>query len=559
MMKTVDLTPFGFTPTESLVYTTLLRLGPTTGYAVALASHLARANVYGALEGLVTRGAATRASPTRPVRYRPTDPQALLAHLATLQGEALDRLARGLRDASHPGEPVTKEVGGARAVANLILQLVARAERRVEGVLAAELWRPTLPAWRHAARSGGASVELRIAGDVPSGAEEIVSGSVAADAPTILVVDEAQTVVTVGAGDAIAGVWSSHPLIVMLARKAVGIVAVLILAAAAACRAPEIPVEQRYPAGSSFRAQYRVVDGTRLRMIDTGRGTPVVFIHGFGASLYSWRTTLAPVLGAGYRVIAFDNRGFGFSDKPAPKEGGEPRYTNAAYARLVVALLDSLDLPSVVLVGHSMGGAIAAEVALRYPARVRGLVLIDAAGFGVRWPPVLKVGRWPGAGGVASTLRGRWITERVLRSTYADPSKVTEEDVDQYYAPVAEAGYGRALRGVLRQFRFDTLVGRLGALAAPTLVVWGAEDRWIPVRDGSRLATGLPRGAFVIVPRTGHAAAEESPDEVNALLITFLKEGLPRVPENLAWSTPSLRSSRSSSPPIPRTLQRSAN
>jgi sugar-specific transcriptional regulator TrmB len=220
-MKIVDLTPFGFTPTESLVYTTLLRLGPTTGYAVALASRLARANVYGALEGLVSRGAATRASPaTRPVRYRPTDPQALLAHLATLQGEALDRLSRALHDASHPREPATKEVAGARAVANLILQLVARAERRVEGVLAAELWRPTLPAWRRATRSGGATVDLRIAGEIPSDAAEIVSRSAPGDAPTLLVVDEAQVVVTTGTGDSISGVWSSHPLIVMLARRA---------------------------------------------------------------------------------------------------------------------------------------------------------------------------------------------------------------------------------------------------------------------------------------------------------------------------------------------------
>lgn len=224
-MATVDLTPFGFTPTESLVYATLLRLGPATGYAVARAARLARANAYGALEGLVTRGAASRSPPaTRPARYRPTDPQALLAYFATLQGEALDRLARALQDTSHPGEPVTKEVGGGRAVANLMLQLVARAERRVEGVLAVDLWRPTLPAWRHAARSGGATVALRIAGDLPAGAEGIISGSVAPDAPTILVVDEAQVVVTAGAGDSISGVWSSHPLIVMLARRALGTV-----------------------------------------------------------------------------------------------------------------------------------------------------------------------------------------------------------------------------------------------------------------------------------------------------------------------------------------------
>jgi pimeloyl-ACP methyl ester carboxylesterase len=267
-----------------------------------------------------------------------------------------------------------------------------------------------------------------------------------------------------------------------------------------------------------------------------------VFVHGFGASIYSWRKTLPAISAAGYRVIAFDNRGFGFSDKPAHG------YGNAAYARLVVALLDSLGISSAVLVGHSMGGAIAAEVALAHPDRVRGLVLIDAAGYGVRWPGVLKAARSRIVGAIATRFRSRWITERILRSTYADPRKVTEADVDQYYAPVPAPDYGRALRGVLREFRFDTLVGRLGALQTPTLVVWGDADRWIPVRDGGRLARELPRGAFVVVARTGHAAAEESPDEVNRLLIGFLKEGLSRIPENVAWSSPSSQRSRSSNP-----------
>ena len=311
---------------------------------------------------------------------------------------------------------------------------------------------------------------------------------------------------------------------------------------ASACRASPIPESQRYPAGTPFRAQYRTIDGTRLRMIDTGHGTPVVFIHGFGASMYGWRYQLPLLVTAGYRVVVFDNRGFGFSDKPAHG------YSNSAYAHLVVSLLDSLGIASAVLVGHSMGGAIAAEVALTSPDRVRGLVLIDAAGYGVRWPGVLKLARWPQVGAVVTRFRARWITARILRSTFADPGKVTEADVDQYYAPVPDPAYGRALRGVLREFRFDSLGGRLGRVQAPTLVLWGDADRWIPLRDGTRFAQELPRSEFVILRRTGHDAAEESPDQVNPLVLAYLKEGLSRIPENVAWSSRSSLHLRSSNP-----------
>src|SRR5207247_1901071 len=95
---------------------------------------------------------------------------------------------------------------------------------------------------------------------------------------------------------------------VMRARAALAL-----LALTTACRAAPIPADQRYPAGTPFRAQYRTIDGTRLRIIDSGNGTPVVLIHGIGASLYAWRYALPPLVAAGYRVVAFDHRGFGFS------------------------------------------------------------------------------------------------------------------------------------------------------------------------------------------------------------------------------------------------------
>src|SRR5213079_3467018 len=131
------------------------------------------------------------------------------------------------------------------------------------------------------------------------------------------------------------------------------------------------------------------VDGTRTRYLDAGHGPPVLFLHGLGASMYAWRKNLAAVAAAGFRVIAFDNRGFGLSDKPPGP------YDNAAYARLAIALMDSLRVSDAVLVGHSMGGAIAAEVAIEHPQRVRGLVLVGSAGLGTREPLLFRVARWP--------------------------------------------------------------------------------------------------------------------------------------------------------------------
>jgi len=301
--------------------------------------------------------------------------------------------------------------------------------------------------------------------------------------------------------------------------------------ALAACRAAPIPPDRRYPAGTALTAKFIVVAGTRLRYVEAGSGPSVVLIHGFGASIYGWHKTIEPLAAAGFHVVAFDNRGFGFSDKPAHG------YSNADYARLVLALIDSLHLPDAVLVGHSMGGAIAAETALHGPSRVRGLVLVDAAGLGTRGALGVRAARGPGIGPVAASLRSRWVTAQVLRSTFADPSKVTAADVDQYYAAVAEPDFGRALRGVLREFRFDALRGRLAAIQVPCLVVWCGHDRLIPERFGRELARDLLRSAFIEVPQAGHDVPEEAPADFNRILIEFLEHGLPTTPRDLALTS----------------------
>jgi len=216
-MATIDLTPFGFTPTESLVYASLLRLGPSTGYAVARASRLARANAYAALEGLVSRGAASSTG-GRPAQFRPADPSSLVARVAASQGQALDRLSRALEGTGGGGEPTIHGAEGLRGTVNALQQLVARAERGVKGTVAAELWRPSLPAWRRAAAR--AELDVQIAGDAED-PESLSKGTAPADAPTILLIDGVRVFSAAGSGDLMTAMWTAHPLLVQVGAAAV--------------------------------------------------------------------------------------------------------------------------------------------------------------------------------------------------------------------------------------------------------------------------------------------------------------------------------------------------
>lgn len=196
----------------------LLELGPSTGYGVARAARLARANAYAALEGLSSRGAAQR-SGDRPIRYRATDPDTFLVQLAAESGERLERLGHALQGLRQAAEPVSRSLEGTRAVTTVIQHLVARAERSVDGVLAGELWAPTLPAWRRAA--GRASIRMRITGGGVD-PEGLAQTGAPVDHPTLLLVDDRHTVLAVRESDGHVGLWSASPLLVLLARMALG-------------------------------------------------------------------------------------------------------------------------------------------------------------------------------------------------------------------------------------------------------------------------------------------------------------------------------------------------
>jgi hypothetical protein len=221
-MGKIDLTPFGFTPTESLVYQVLLTGGPGTGYAIARSAGLARANAYSALEGLVSKGAA-RLDAGRPRRYRPEPPPALLARISNSHGEAVERLTRELEAVSIPGTPTLVEVDSGRSVLQLLAHDIARATTSVALLAPPDAYPLITPALRRPF-AGGARLELFSTGPVELGFVPVMVAAPDPDAwpgmPVILVVDDRAALVAAREGGDARGHWSTAPAFVAAARLA---------------------------------------------------------------------------------------------------------------------------------------------------------------------------------------------------------------------------------------------------------------------------------------------------------------------------------------------------
>src|SRR5918993_2326576 len=177
-MASIDLTSFGFTPTESLVYGAMLQDGPGTGYAIARTAGLARANAYSALEGLVSKGAA-RVDGGRPRRYRPEAPAALIARISNDHGQALERLSRELDAASVPETETLVEVLSSRALLQLVTHDVARATESVHLLAPPDAYPLLAPSLRRP-YSAGLPLSLAATGPVELGFAPV--GHIAPDA-----------------------------------------------------------------------------------------------------------------------------------------------------------------------------------------------------------------------------------------------------------------------------------------------------------------------------------------------------------------------------------------
>ena len=266
-------------------------------------------------------------------------------------------------------------------------------------------------------------------------------------------------------------------------------------------------------------SKFADISGVKIHYQEKGTGTPLVLIHGYTSSTYTWKDVFEP-LSEKYRVIAVDLKGFGFSEKP------DGDYSRRAQGEIVSGLLDYLKIEKAWLAGNSMGGETALNVALYHPEKVSGLILIDSAG--VKIPGKETLAPWylqvPLLGRILTALAltsDRLVREGLRKSFYND-AKVTDERVNYYYQPLKTRNGQRAAMLARTQWNLFPVEDELSKINAPTLILMGAEDELIPLEAGKKMNEKIQNSKLVVFENCGHLPQEEMPERVLGDITNFI-------------------------------------
>lgn len=258
-----------------------------------------------------------------------------------------------------------------------------------------------------------------------------------------------------------------------------------------------------------------------------GEGETVfILLHGFGASLFSWREITQPLSQYG-TVIAYDRPAFGLTERPMQWEGESP-YSQTSQIELLIHLMNTLRIEKAILVGNSAGGTISMLTALKYPERVQALILVDPAvyegGGAPEWIlPLLNTPQMNHLG----PLFARQIQTRgpeIVQMAWHDPSKITHEIMEGYAKPLQAEHWDKALWYLTISSRESNLQTHLQNFDLPILIITGDDDRIVPTEQSIRLASELPNAELVVIPQSGHVPHEEKPQEFMQAVINFLNQ-----------------------------------
>ena len=272
--------------------------------------------------------------------------------------------------------------------------------------------------------------------------------------------------------------------------------------------------------GEPKTATFATIDGVRVRYVDIGEGSPVVFLHGFASSLSVW-DDLVHETAKTHRVLALDLKGFGWTDRP------EGDYSPAAQAALVLHLMNARKVDRAAIVGHSWGASVALAMALMAPARVSRLALYDAWVYEEQLPPTFY---WARADGLGEAIFGLFYNQRVedkIALAFFDKKFVTQKLVDATEQALERPGTTAAALAAVRGQRYSRVEERYKEIQQPTLLLWGREDRVTTLAYGERLANELAHARLVVYPRCGHFPMVEARGPSTTDLLSFLANDAP--------------------------------
>lgn len=294
---------------------------------------------------------------------------------------------------------------------------------------------------------------------------------------------------------------------------------------------PRETLRRRYTQpGSKFVS----IMGTDAHYVDEGSGEPLVMIHGFAASLHTW-DGVAEELARSHRVIRLDLPPFGVTGPLRSASGAIETMDLPAYRRFIDTFMQALGIGRVTLIGNSLGGLISWDYAVRHRDQVKRLVLIDSAGFPMKLP--IYIGLFNSA--LVRMSAPWWLPEPIIRSAvrnvYGDARRLAAPVLRRYIEFFHGEGTRTAIGKMVPTLDFADLdTDVLKTVDVPTLVLWGAKDRWIPPAHAAEFAQRIPGARSIMYDGLGHIPMEEDPQRVLADLRAFLakeetKSGTPAV------------------------------
>jgi 4,5:9,10-diseco-3-hydroxy-5,9,17-trioxoandrosta-1(10),2-diene-4-oate hydrolase len=256
-----------------------------------------------------------------------------------------------------------------------------------------------------------------------------------------------------------------------------------------------------------------------------GKGSPVILIHGLGASAEIWMHNVSAISGE-HRVYVPDLVGFGLTDKP------EVTYSPAFMASFIDDFMTALSINRACLVGNSLGGGVALQYTLQFPGKVHKLVLVDSAGLGRELPFIMRLATIPLVGELMMQPNRMGMAFLLKRCVY-DPAVIRDDLVDLYYKLDSSPEARKSILSVLRSSAtifggradvLDPIIKNLGNIKIPVLIVWGRQDRILPIRHACSAEEKLPNARLHMFDQCGHMPNFERPREFNTLVLNFLND-----------------------------------